>query len=192
MRSSRNAGQSAGGIMSKNLVTVPLGCTLQGLAVILHENGISGVPVVDDDGLLVGVVSQSDLVRFGTQRVARPRIVPLDFRNEQEVTDEDEAGPIAPAFHTTLDGEDLAELRERFIEEDYGDALVADIYTPYAVTASVDASVAALASLMVEKGVHRLIIVDGKRVAGIVTSMDILKTFARPRPATSRTCLVAH
>ena len=44
-----------------------------------------------------------------------------------------------------MDSEDAAELRERFIEEDYGDGLVADIYTPFTVTASAEVSVAELA-----------------------------------------------
>ena len=186
----KRTGRTAGDIMSRDLVTVPLTATLAGLALILHENHITGAPVVDDEGLLVGVVSQSDLVRHETHPNTMPRVVQRSF---VAADDDPEAEEPTHAYYTHMDGADLSELRERFIEEDYGDALVADIYTPFTVTSTVETPVATLARLMVEKSVHRVIIVEGKRVVGIVTSMDILRSLAGGRPAVKgEACLVAH
>lgn len=190
MRQAKKTGLTAGDIMSRDLITVPLNATLAGLALILHENHITGAPVVDHEGHLVGVVSQSDLVRYGSSPEARPHVVPVDFRADAE-EEEDSDEPVS-SFYTHLDSGDLAQIREGFIEEDYGDALVADIYTPYTVTASAGTSLETLAALMVDKSVHRLLIVEGKKVAGIVTSMDILRSFVRARPAAAQPCLVAH
>lgn len=189
MRVAKKAGHTAGDIMSRDLVTVPLNATLAALALVLQDNRITGAPVVDDEGHLVGIVSQSDLVRYATQPDSHPRVAQRAFRSaEGEESDDDYGHP----YYTALDTEELTEIHERFIEEDYGDALVSEIYTPFTVTAEKSAAIAELARLMVTKRVHRLIIVDGKKAVGIVTSMDILKTLARPGASAKDACLVAH
>ncbi len=48
-------------IMSGNPITVPSDYTVEETAEILLENKISGVPVMDDQGRLVGVITQHDL-----------------------------------------------------------------------------------------------------------------------------------
>jgi acetoin utilization protein AcuB len=50
-------------IMTKNPVTVPHNFTVEETAVVLLENKISGVPVVDQNGGLVGIITQTDLFR---------------------------------------------------------------------------------------------------------------------------------
>jgi acetoin utilization protein AcuB len=50
-------------IMSKNVVTVPVDFTIEETAEILLENRISGVPVVDHQGRLAGVITQTDIFK---------------------------------------------------------------------------------------------------------------------------------
>jgi CBS domain-containing protein len=50
-------------IMTPDPILIRADRSLQEAARILEENEISGVPVVDDGGLLVGVLSETDLVR---------------------------------------------------------------------------------------------------------------------------------
>ena len=50
-------------IMSKNPVTVPMDFTIEETAEVLLNNRISGAPVVDRQGRLVGVITQSDLFK---------------------------------------------------------------------------------------------------------------------------------
>ena len=141
---------------------------------------------MDAGGHLVGVVSQSDLVKSDAK--PKGRIVPLATNQHEGVDEEDEVSP----FYSHLDGSDIEELRDGFLEEDYGDATVADIFTPYTVTAAIDTPVSELARLMVDKDVHRLIILEGRKVVGIVTSMDILRSYSRPRRSSPAPRLVAH
>jgi len=49
-------------VMSKKVISVNQDTTAIELAKILYENRISGVPVVDEKGCLVGVVSEKDLL----------------------------------------------------------------------------------------------------------------------------------
>jgi len=56
-------------IMTKDVVTVRPTTTIKSLAKILIQNQISGVPVVDDAGTIVGIVSDADIVRKKARQV---------------------------------------------------------------------------------------------------------------------------
>jgi len=51
------------GIMSKNPITVPEDFAIEETAGVLIENNISGVPVVDPKGNIIGIITQSDIFR---------------------------------------------------------------------------------------------------------------------------------
>jgi CBS domain-containing protein len=58
-------------VMTTNVITVEPNTSVQELATLLSERGISGVPVVDSDKRLVGIVSEGDLLHraeTGTER----------------------------------------------------------------------------------------------------------------------------
>src|SRR5215469_13589420 len=63
-------------VMTTDVITVDPDTTVQALATLLAERGISGAPVVDASGRLVGVVSEGDLLHraeIGTARRHRER-----------------------------------------------------------------------------------------------------------------------
>jgi CBS domain-containing protein len=144
----------AADIMEKDVVTIREDQTLKELAELLISRRISGAPVVDAEGRLVGVVSQTDLVR-------RDR--------------EEEPPHEAPSYHQNIDrwlG------RQGFQVEAPDYALVRDVMTPVILSAAVDTPLGDLARLMTRKRIHRLVIMRGGRLAGIVTSMDVMRAFA--------------
>jgi acetoin utilization protein AcuB len=51
-------------IMTKNPITVPYNFTVEEVAEVLWKNRISGAPVVDDDGQIVGTITQTDIFRL--------------------------------------------------------------------------------------------------------------------------------
>jgi CBS domain-containing protein len=62
-------------VMTTEVITVDPDTSVQALARLLSERGISGVPVVDSDNRLIGVVSEGDLlhrVETGTERRPSP------------------------------------------------------------------------------------------------------------------------
>ena len=66
----------AADVMTTDVITVDPETTVQSLATLLAERGISGAPVVDASGHLVGVISEGDLLHraeIGTARRHRER-----------------------------------------------------------------------------------------------------------------------
>jgi CBS domain-containing protein len=58
------AGATARDIMQTDPPTIAPDATLEDVATILHDHGVNSLPVVDDAGVVVGVVARADIVRF--------------------------------------------------------------------------------------------------------------------------------
>ena len=137
-------------IMRRKIVAVDSRLTLQELTKVLQENDISGAPVVDETGAVLGVVSQTDLVR---SRRDPP------------------SGGI-PLYHRELDGA-ASSLGIHFEESD--STRVERIMTPGAISFDQETPVEDLADAMLERHIHRVLITRGERLVGIVTTMDLLR-----------------
>jgi CBS domain-containing protein len=59
-------------VMTPAPVTVGADVPLRDVAVLLFERGVSGVPVLDDEDRVVGVISETDLLEFEDQQTHRP------------------------------------------------------------------------------------------------------------------------
>lgn len=151
-------------IMRRDVVTVAPCLTLTELVRVFQEHAISGAPVVDADGGIVGVVSQTDIV--GARR---------------------EEASVAPPFH--LEPDLTVEEFGMHVEESDG-TRVEQIMTPGAIAFEEDTPVSALARAMMERHIHRVLITRRGRLAGIVTTMDMLRVAAadksRARAGTRR------
>ena len=137
-------------LMTTDVVTVPPGMPLKHVAQLLIERRISGVPVVDAHGHVLGVVSDSDIL-WKTQGYGGEPNAVLAWLSDQ------------------LGGEEA-----RLAARDAGSAMT----TP-AVTVAPATDAAHAARLMVQKRVNRLPVVDGDRLVGIVTRTDLVRAFTR-------------
>lgn len=146
-------------IMERELVTVPAGETVRHAVRLLTEAGISGAPVVDEDGRTVGVVSASDVLQLASRDAEVPAGAPPGF-----FTSEQAAGDV-------LDGIEIPES----IFDEYS---VADIMTPATFSVTPDTSIADLADFLLRGRIHRALVVEGEELRGIVTSFDVLRTLA--------------
>jgi len=145
-------GLKAGQIMRTPVHVIETGQGLVEAAALLAREGISGAPVVDRDGRVVGVVSEKDFLR---KMGAEPggsfmQVIALCLQNKGCVA--------APMLKRTA----------------------GEIMTSPAVTATVDISMADISALLSEKGINRLPIVGGDgRPVGIVTRSDLIEAFCR-------------
>ena len=145
-------------LMNPDIMTVADEMTTDELARYLIEREISGAPVVDSQGHLIGVVSMTDIGR----NMAEPSDVELS-RDSGFYRD------IAADFT-------LEDSGERYVEERA--VTVRDVMTPVIHQVPVTASVTDAARVMVDQHIHRLVVTQGKEPVGIITSMDVLKMVA--------------
>ena len=145
-------------LMNPDIMTVDDEMTTDELARYLIEREISGAPVVDSQGHLIGVVSMTDIGR----NMAEPSDL-MSSRGSNFYRDD--------AADLTLE-----DLGQRYVEERA--VTVRDVMTPVIHQVPVTASVAEAARIMVEQHIHRLVVTQGKDPVGIITSMDLLKMIA--------------
>lgn len=148
---------TAGDVMNRQVLSVRVDLSVSELAAFFVEKQITGAPVVDRDGKLVGVVSLMDIAE---NRAESSSLVP-----ERD----------AARWHmrTHDDGTDLGELRGLHLEE--VDLCVGDIMTPTVYTVPSNTPVSRVAATMLAGRIHRLLVTEGEGVVGIVTTMDLLK-----------------
>ena len=89
---------SAADIMTRRVFTLPATLSLEGAAWALAHRGVSGAPVLDDDGQLVGVLSETDLLEA--------RVGDGLARNEATLVDD----AMTPALLSVAPGDPVAEV----------------------------------------------------------------------------------
>ena len=138
-------------LMTKDVVAVTPATSLKEVARLLVERRIAGVPVCDDAGTVVGVVSEADiLVKERGGEAARGRLLPW-------LAESDVDGTSAKAGARTA-----------------GEAMSSP-----AVTIEAGRPVTDAARLMISRSVNRLPVVSEGRLVGIVARSDLVRAFTR-------------
>jgi CBS-domain-containing membrane protein len=142
-------------IMTETVITVSPATEITQATKLLLENRVNGLPVVDDDGKVVGILCQSDLI-------AQQKRLPL------------------PSFFTFLDGFiPLTSMKQLEKEvQKVAAVTVAQAMTPNPVTVTPDNNINSVAALMVDKSFHTLPVLENGRLVGVVGKSDVLKTLA--------------
>jgi CBS domain-containing protein len=170
-------------IMQSDVVTVTTDATARDLARLLSDQQISGVPVLDGTGRLVGVVSSTDLVRLTAEETDVSLVAAsLEGRMERSEPEDEEADADPYGFFLPEDPRPaeqalIAELPESRVDT----TTVADIMTPVTFMVAPDAPVAELCDFLVRGRIHRAVVVKNHRLEGIVTSADVLRAVADRR-----------
>jgi CBS domain-containing protein len=139
-------------IMTKYVTTVTPHTSIQDAANIMLRCHISGVPVVNDDGSLTGIISESDFLRRSEIGTERKRSAFLQFFAG--------AGKLAT---------DFVHERGRKVE---------DVMTRDPITVNEQTPLSELVELMEKQGIKRLPVMSGKVLVGIVTRSNLLQAVA--------------
>lgn len=138
--------------MTKDVITVMPETTLRELAEILSKHNINGVPVVDDQGTVLGVVCESDLVNQN-----KPLHIPTVFFILDSVI------PVGNPWRLHKDFQRISA------------TTVADIYSRPAVCVTSNTDLSDAARLMADKKFYTLPVVEGGCLVGILGKGDVIR-----------------
>jgi len=141
-------------IMTKKVITINQDASIEELSEILIDSKISGAPVVDNDGKVIGIVTEGDIIVKDTN---------LHF----------------PRYFKLLDSiiylESLTEFKNSL--KKHFATKVSEIMTSDIVSCSAETSVDDVANMMVENKINRVpVLTEEKKLLGIITRADIVKS----------------
>lgn len=148
-------GMTARDIMKADVVTIGPTATVRDLAELLATHEISGVPVIDESGALVGVVTEGDVILQDAD---------LHFPHYIQFLD------------SVIYLESVRKFEERF-RKTFGNR-VADVMSTEVLTVSPDASIHEVTTLMADNEVNRVPVLEEGKLVGIITRGDIVRAIA--------------
>lgn len=152
-------------IMQKDVVRFEASASIAEAVAVFEDLHISGAPVVDGIGQVVGVLSASDIVRPERVRVGGGS--PAEF--EPAVRSWDDEG---------VDGEDDILSMDEYGEEALAKDTVADWMTREIISVAPETSLRDVCRKMLQHNVHRVVVLDQKRLAGILSTFDVVRYVA--------------
>jgi CBS domain-containing protein len=143
---------NAGDVMTTAVVTVGPQTPVAEIVTLLLRHGVSAVPVVDESGAVLGLVSEGDLLRraeLGTQKQRS-------------------------AWRAFFTG--TAKLAEEYVRSHA--KVAADVMTRDVVCVGPGTTLDAIANMMEEHRIKRVPVVQERRLVGIVSRANLLRAFA--------------
>jgi len=139
--------------MSRNVITVGPEAPILEAAKLMGEHSIGGLPVIDSQGALVGIVSEHDLLR---QR-----------KRKGEAQDQHWLQSM------------LKNKGRTFEEHGFADRKVANVMTPDPATIAPTSSLDEACRVIEKLGVKRLPVVEGGELVGIIARADLVRALTR-------------
>ncbi len=145
--------------MSREVQTVSPDATVAEAALLMRSSGHGALPVVDEEGKLLGLVTKTPLVR---------RLLPKYL---EQVGDLYRSGEFRP-FRENVEVVALLP--------------VSDVMDPKPLTATEATPLAEVAAMMIMRNARQVLILEGDRLVGIVGMQDIIDMIAWPEPGERR------
>jgi CBS domain-containing protein len=144
---------NASDIMTTEVIAVKKETSLKELAGILYKYHINGVPVVDDNGSLIGIICESDLIRKD-KKLHIPTVVTI--------------------FDAVIYLESPKNIEKEF--QRVSATTVGDLYTRKPVTVDEKTPIDEIATIMTQKKIYTIPVMDGDRLVGVIGKADLIRT----------------
>ncbi len=159
MTTSNPASPIAADLMTADVLTAYEGWTIQRLSEFFIRRQISAAPVIASDHELVGVVSVDDVFRFSS------------------MDDSSKGRALSDLYRNNCGQEPDEELLNAWVKDATKNCTVHQIMTPEVIAVDRDSSLPQIASLLLERNIHRVFVTDAKKVVGVITAMDALRAY---------------
>jgi CBS domain-containing protein len=167
-------------IMTPDVISVGPDTPLAEVAELLAAEGISGVPVVGATRVL-GVVSASDILDAGASDAAADRERDGGaVWSAVEEEDDDAETPASPFFYDPWMDRRVRADDYEWTEEaaDFGERTAGDVMTRMIYALAPDTPIDEAARFMIDRAIHRVLVIDGGTLVGIATSLDFVRVVA--------------
>ncbi|MBW2268702.1 MAG: CBS domain-containing protein [Deltaproteobacteria bacterium] len=151
-------------IMQTSILSLAPTTPLAAVQRMFFEEEIHGAPVVDETGVVLGIVTSMDLVRSGAEQNDDQQSRPAAVEYLAEMLE------FSPA-----DSPDVTSRNDGY----FGDLVAADVMTENPVSVDIAETVPKIAQALTQNRIHRVLIVDGDRLCGIVSSSDLVELLAK-------------
>lgn len=168
-------------IMMRDVVSVTPDMSVADLIRLLEFEQISGVPVIENESV-AGVVSVTDILRlaaYGAEVASGDTGTEPDLPDDDSI-DERVRARTSLAYFIDVDHAGLFGATEG--NAAFSDSTVREIMTPATFSVQPDTSVVELARFLTRGRIHRSLVLDGDRLAGIVTTSDVVRAIAEHAP----------
>lgn len=147
---------TAADVMTKDVITVKKGTTIRELAELFANRRISSFPVVDDNGELIGIVTETDLI-------------------------EQDKSLHIPTVISIFDWVIYLESNKKFEKElkKMTGQTVGDIFTEEVDSVKTTALLSEVADIMSSKKIHAVPVVEGKKIVGVISRIDLIRTMIK-------------
>ena len=143
-------------IMTTDVVTVSKDITIEELARLFTRHDISGAPVIDQTGAIIGIVTENDLIKM-EQRLHIPTVISI-------------FDAVIYLGSSKKFEDDIKRMAATKVE---------DIYRKEVVTLEDNATLEDIATIMCDKNIHHIPIIKKGKLIGIIGKKDIVKAIAR-------------
>lgn len=141
-------------LMTTSLVTIPPDAPVEAVARVLSDRGISGAPVVDSSGKLLGMVTEGDLMR---------RLAAVEDRPQSWIAGLFKSAEEQAARYARTHGRKAR-----------------DVMTTDLVTVDEDTPIEHIARIIEEKNIRRVPVVRDGKLLGVVSRADLLRALIGP------------
>ena len=150
--------KTAADVMTRDVITVTRETSIRELAEIFTSRKISSAPVVNDQGDMIGIVTETDLV-------------------------EQDKSLHIPTVISLFDWVIYLESGKKFEKElnKMTAQTVGEIYSSQVFSVAQDAPVSAVADIMSSEKINAVPVVEGRKVVGIIARIDMIKTMIGPQ-----------
>jgi CBS-domain-containing membrane protein len=147
---------TAGDVMTRDVKTVKKETTIRELAELFNRHRISSAPVVDDNGEMIGIVTETDLI-------------------------EQDKNLHIPTVISLFDWVIYLESDKKFEKElkKMTGQTVGEIYTEEFVKVTPATPVSDVADILSSRKMNAIPVLDGNRIVGIVARIDLIRTMIK-------------
>jgi CBS-domain-containing membrane protein len=143
-------------IMTREVVTIKKTASIEELSRLFIRHKVNGIPVVDDAGRLIGIVTEGDLIERN-KNLHIPTVISL----------------FDAVIVLESAGKFEAELKKIAASK------VEDIYNAKPITVGPDRTVGEIAALMADEDIHTLPVLEDGKLVGVIGKLDVIAAMVR-------------